>query len=131
MEPKVNPAEFGTRGMSAEVVQLSIWVNGSHFLTNSSFSFVPNEDVINNIKLGVNQTVTIEYTVSLATSVKIQTTPVPSNFRLISLVLMKNTFALPHTFSGICRNMPAIVTSMIPLLTLPSLTKPSVIYSTW
>ena len=77
---KDNPADAGTRGMSAEVLQLNSWVNGPHFLTNSSLSFVPNKDVINNIKLDVNQEVIIEDTVSLATSVKKQTTPVPSLF---------------------------------------------------
>ena len=77
---KDNPADAGTRGMSAEVLQLSSWVNGQHFLTNSKFPFVPNKDVINNIKLGVNQAVVIEDTVSLATSVKKQTFPVPSLF---------------------------------------------------
>ena len=77
---KDNPADAGTRGMSAEVLQLSSWVNGPHFLTNSSFPFVPNKDVINNIKLGVNQAVIIEDTVSLATSAIKQTTPVPSLF---------------------------------------------------
>ena len=66
--------------MSAEILQLSSWVKGPHFLTNSSFPFVPNKDVINNIKLGVNQAATIEDNVSLATSVKKQTTPVPSLF---------------------------------------------------
>ena len=77
---KDNPADAGTRGMSAEILQLSSWVNGPQFLTNSRFLFVPNKDVINNIKLGVNQAVIIEDTVSLATSVKKQTTPVPSLF---------------------------------------------------
>ena len=77
---KDNPADAGTRGMSAEVLQQSSWVNGPHFLSNSSFPFVPNKDVINNIKLGVNQAVIIEDTVSLTTSVKKQTTPVPSLF---------------------------------------------------
>ena len=77
---KDNPADAGTRGMSAEVLQLSSWVKGPHFLTNSRFPFVPNKDVINNIKLGVNQAVTIEDTVSLATSAKKQITPVPSLF---------------------------------------------------
>ena len=77
---KDNPADAGTRGMSAEVLQLSSWVNGPHFLTNSSFPFVPNKDVINNIELGVNQAVIIEDNVSLATSVKKQITPVPSLF---------------------------------------------------
>ena len=38
---------------------------------------------------------------------------------------------MPHKFSGFCRNMPATVTPMVALLTLLSLTKPSVIYSTW
>ena len=61
-------------------MQLSSWVKGPHCLTNSRFPFVPNYDVINNIKFGVNQAVTIEDTVSLATSVKKQTTPVPSLF---------------------------------------------------
>ena len=56
---KDNPADAGTRFRSAEVLQLSSLVNGPHFLTNSSFPFVPNKDVINNIKLGVNQAVII------------------------------------------------------------------------
>ena len=75
---KDNPADVGTRGMSAEILQLSSWVKGRHFLTNSSFLFVPNRQVIKNIKLGVNQAITIEDTVSLATTVKKQTTPIPS-----------------------------------------------------
>ena len=52
---KDNPADAGTRGMSAEIFQLSSWVKGPHFLTNSRFPFVPNKDVIKNIKLVVNQ----------------------------------------------------------------------------
>ena len=66
--------------MSAGILQLSSWVKGPHFLTNSRFPFVPNKHVIENIKLGVNQAVTVEDTVSLATSVKKQTTFVPSLF---------------------------------------------------
>ena len=34
---KDNPADAGTRGMSAEALQLSSWVKGPHFLTNSRF----------------------------------------------------------------------------------------------
>ena len=77
---KDNPADAGTRGMSAEILQLSSCVKGPHFLTNSRYPFVPIKNVIKNIKLAVNQAVTIEDTVSLATSVKKQTTPVPSLF---------------------------------------------------
>ena len=77
---KDNPADAGTRGMSAEILQLSSWVKGPRFLTNSRFRFVPNKNVIKTIKLGVNQAVTIEDTVSLTTSVKKHITPVPSIF---------------------------------------------------
>ena len=67
---KDNPADADMLGTSADVLQLSNWVNGPHFLTISRFPFVPNKDVINKIKLGVNQAITIEDTVSLATSIK-------------------------------------------------------------
>ena len=43
---KDNPADASTRGMSSEILQLSSWVKGPHFLTNSRFPFVPNKDVI-------------------------------------------------------------------------------------
>ena len=53
---KDNPADAGKRGMSAEILQLSSWVEGPHFLTSS-------------------------HTVrSLTTSVKKQINPVPSIF---------------------------------------------------
>ena len=117
--------------MSAEALQLKSWVKGPQFLTSLRFPFVPNKDVINNIKLGVNQAVIIEDTVSLASSVKNRQLSFFQNFRLIGLFFIKSTCALPHTFSGFCRNMPAIVTSMVELLTLLSLTKPSVISSNW
>ena len=77
---KDNPADAGTRGLSAEILQLSSWHNGPHFLANSSFAFVQNKDVIYNIKPRVNQAVNIEDTMSLATSIKKQTTLVPSLF---------------------------------------------------
>ena len=77
---KDNPADAGTRVMSFEILQLSSLVKGPNFLTNSRFPFVPKKDVINNIKLGVNQAVTIEDSVSFATSVKKQKTPVPLLF---------------------------------------------------
>ena len=48
-----NPADGGTRWMSAEV--LSSWVIGPHFLTNSSLRFVPKKHVIYNITLGSNK----------------------------------------------------------------------------
>ena len=49
---KDNPADAGPVGMSAEVLQLSSSINCPFFLANSSFPFVPNNDVIINIKLG-------------------------------------------------------------------------------
>ena len=41
------------RGMSAEVLQSSSWVRGSDFLRTKQLPFVPNTDVVDNIKLGV------------------------------------------------------------------------------
>ena len=48
-----NPADAGTRGMSAEVLQSSSWVTGPDFLRTKQFPFVPNTDVVDNIKLSV------------------------------------------------------------------------------
>ena len=48
-----SPADAGTRGMSAEVLQSSIWVRGPDFLRIKQFPFPPNTDVVDNIKLGV------------------------------------------------------------------------------
>ena len=48
-----NPADAGTRGMSAEVLQSSSWVRGPDFLKTKQFPFLPNTDVVDNIKLGV------------------------------------------------------------------------------
>ena len=48
-----NPADVGTRGMSAEVLQSSSWVRGPDFLRTKQFGFVPNTDVVDNSKLGV------------------------------------------------------------------------------
>ena len=117
---KDNAADAGTRGMSADNLQLSSWVKSSHFSATSRLPFVPNQGVINNIKLGVNQAVTIEDTVSLASTVKKQTIPVPSLFPFDKFSSYQKY--LPHTFSGFCRNMPATETSMVALLILLSLT---------
>ena len=48
-----NPADAGTRGMSAEVLQSSSWVKGHDFLRTKQFPLVPNTDVVDNIKPGV------------------------------------------------------------------------------
>ena len=48
-----NPADAGTRGMSAEVLQSSSWVGGTDFLITMQFPFVRNADVVDNIKLSV------------------------------------------------------------------------------
>ena len=48
-----NPADAGTRGMSAEVLQSSSWLRGHDFVRTKQFPFVPNTDVADNNKLGV------------------------------------------------------------------------------
>ena len=54
IETKDKPADTDTRGVSAEVLQLSSGVKGPHFLTKSRYSFVPNKDVIINLNFAVN-----------------------------------------------------------------------------
>ena len=48
-----SPADAGTCGMSAEILQSSSWVRGPEFLRTKQFPFVPNTGVVDNIKLGV------------------------------------------------------------------------------
>ena len=48
-----NPADAGMRGMFAKVLQSSSWVRGPDVLRTKQFPFVPNTDVVDNIKLGV------------------------------------------------------------------------------
>ena len=102
---KDNPTDAGTRGMSNDVLQLNSWCNDPHFLTNSAFPSVPNKIVINHVKLGVNKAVTKDNTVSLTTSVKKQKTPLFSFFPFVSLVFIKSTCVLSHTFSDFCRDV--------------------------
>ena len=81
IKTKDKPAETGTRGMSTEVLHLSSWVKGPHFLTKSCVPFVPNKDVIINLNFGVKNS-KIHYRrhgISGYISQK-QLTPVPSVF---------------------------------------------------
>ena len=48
-----NPADAGTRGMSAEVLQSSSWVRGPDFLEIKEFLFDPSTEVVKHIKLGI------------------------------------------------------------------------------
>ena len=64
-----NPADAGTRGMSAEVSQSSSWVRGPDFLRTKEFQFEPSTEVVNNIKLGIVTKETDETNTSLAASV--------------------------------------------------------------
>ena len=117
---KDNPAGAGTRGMSAEILRLSGWVKGPHFVTNSRFPFVPNKDVIENIKLGVNQAVTTEDTVFLTTSVKKQITPASSLFPFDKFSSYQKYLRI---VAYVLRLLPK---TMVALPTLLSLTKPKI-----
>ena len=64
-----NPADVGTRDMSAEVLQSSSWVRGSDFLRTKQFTFEPSTEVVNNIKLGIVIKETDKTNTSLAASV--------------------------------------------------------------
>ena len=64
-----NPADTGTRGMSAEVLQSSSWVRGPDLLRTKELHLEPSTEVVNNIKLGIVTKETDETNTSLATSV--------------------------------------------------------------
>ena len=46
-----NPADAGTRGMSAKVLQSSTCVRSPHFLRTKEFPFDPSTEVVKSIKL--------------------------------------------------------------------------------
>ena len=46
-----NPADAGTRDMSAEFLQSISWVRGPDFLRTKEFPFAPSTEVVKNIKL--------------------------------------------------------------------------------
>ena len=66
--------------MSDEALQIGSFVKSPLFLTRSHFPFATNNAVNDNNKIGVNKAVTIEDTLSVALTVKKQTTPIPSLF---------------------------------------------------
>ena len=63
-----NPADAGTRGMSAEVLQSSSWVRGPVFLRNRESPFESSTEVVKNIKHGILTKETDKTNTSLATS---------------------------------------------------------------
>ena len=64
-----NPADAGTRGMSAEVLQSSSRVRGPDFLITKEFPFGPSTEVVKIIKLGIVTKEIDETNTSLAASV--------------------------------------------------------------
>ena len=64
-----NPADAGTRGMSAEVLQSSSWVRGPDFLRTKAIPFEPSIEVVINIKLSIVTKEINETNASLAASV--------------------------------------------------------------
>ena len=64
-----NPADAGTRGMCAEVLQSSSWVRGPDFLRTKEFPFEPRTEIVKNIILGVVTKETDKTNASLAASV--------------------------------------------------------------
>ena len=63
-----NPADAGTCGMSAEVLQSISWVRGQDFLRTKEFPFEPRTEVVKNIKLGIVTKETEKTSTSLAAS---------------------------------------------------------------
>ena len=73
-----NPADAGTRGMSAELLQSSSWVRGPIFLRTKEFPFEPSIEKFKNIKLGIVNKKTDKTNTSLAASVTKSTNEPPT-----------------------------------------------------
>ena len=48
-----NPADSGTRGKSAEVLQSSSWMRDPNFLRTKELPFDPSTEVVKNLKIGI------------------------------------------------------------------------------
>ena len=117
---KDNPADAGTSGMSAEFLQLSNWVKGPHsYLIQVSLSYRTKTSLITSSSGSTKQS--LEDTVSL----------VPSIFPFDKVSSYGKYLRIAAYFSKFCQKISATVNKMVALLTLLSLTKPRVIYSTW
>ena len=126
-----NPADAGTRGMSAEVLQSSSWLRGPDFLRTKQFPFEPSTEVVNNIKLGIVTKEIDKTNTSLAASVTKSTLEPPpqlipfDKYSSIQKLLRITGYALPLLPSHECyRNADGGI-----MRTPRSLTNPSVISS--
>ena len=72
-----NPADAGTRGMSAEVLQSSSRVRSPDFLRTKQFPFEPSTEVVNNVNFGIVTKETDKTNTSLAASVNKSTKEPP------------------------------------------------------
>ena len=128
-----NPADAGTRGMSAEVLQLSSWMRGPDFLRTKQFPFEPNTDVFDNIKLGV---VTKEQNDDSISSLAASVTKPPKeqSINLISFDKFNSYQKLLGVTAYVLRLLPSHESYRTldgSIAALLSLTKPSAISSTW
>ena len=88
-----NPADAGTRGMSAELLQSSCWVRCPGFLRTKEFSFGHTTEVGENIRLGIVTKEIDENNTSLAAPVNKSTKELHRNqFPLISTVLITSCY---------------------------------------
>ena len=101
-----NPADAVTRGMSAEVLQSSSWVRGPDFLRTKQFPFVPNSDVVDNIKLGV---VTKEQDDDSISSLAASVTKPPKeqSINLIAFDKFSSYQKLPRVTAYVLRLLPS------------------------
>ena len=96
-----NPADAGTRGMSAEILQSSTRVRGPDFLRTKQFPFVPNTVVVDNIKLGVVTKEQGDNSISTPAA-SVTKPPKEQSINLIpfdKFSLIKNYFVSPHMCS--------------------------------
>ena len=127
----VNPADAGTRGMSAEVLQFSSWVRGPDYLRTKHFPFEPNTDVVD-ITLGV---VIKEQDDSISSLTASVTKPLKKqSISLIPFDKFSSYQKLLRVTAYMLRSLPShesYRTVDCSIANPVELTKPSVIFSTW
>ena len=74
-----NPADAGTRGMFAEILQSSSCLRGPEFLRTKEFPFEPSNEVVKNIKFCIAAKEINETNTSLASSTTKSTKEPPCN----------------------------------------------------
>ena len=87
-----NSADADTRGVSAEILQSSCWVDGPDFLRTKHFPFALRTELVNNIKPGITTKENDNSNTSLVESAIKEPPPQLISFASINSVFIKKCY---------------------------------------